>query len=322
MLLLASSLALSAPIDCLDAAGSPANDAAAAGLRWVARRRYDEAVPCFRIAVEDQPDQAAWANLGSALHDRSESLFRSGDTAGGMADVLESLHAIERATALGPTPPEAALLQSSNLAILGRSEEATELVREALSQTKAPRVRMALLQRLGRLSQVPYPEGPEAIAFDTAQRRGAEAIRPYIDSGWVDAKARAEVEQGIESLNQALALHPRSWSALWMLGKAHEALGETEQAHRSFERAYALHPSHPGLAIALAESSLHRDLFAAARISEGALRLFPEDPAVIASYQRVRTVAAALSAPPDELDRRASELPEPDESWVARHRAR
>src|SRR5262249_4127067 len=73
-----------------------------------------------------------------------------------------------------------------------------------------------------------------ATAHDTVYKRGVDLIDPYIivqDRPPAQSDRRAkELLAGIACLDRALELAPTNWAALWMRGKAHQALGDHAHA--------------------------------------------------------------------------------------------
>ncbi|WP_437294199.1 tetratricopeptide repeat protein [Sorangium sp. So ce426] len=76
-----------------------------------------------------------------------------------------------------------------------------------------------------------------------------DLINPYMTlhgrAAAKDAERAMRLEAGIACLDRALSLVPSNWAALWVRGKAFQALDDHLQAHGSFASAYALQPENP-----------------------------------------------------------------------------
>jgi len=61
-------------------------------------------------------------------------------------------------------------------------------------------------------------------------------------------KAKADLERGIKTLEQAIAINPANWSAYWTIGKAHQARGKSEDACDAFGKSYGLQKGNADVA--------------------------------------------------------------------------
>ena len=59
---------------------------------------------------------------------------------------------------------------------------------------------------------------------------------------------RRKLRRAIAQLERVLELKNDNWSALWLVGKVHQRLGDRATALSWFERAYQVHPSQPDVA--------------------------------------------------------------------------
>ena len=57
-----------------------------------------------------------------------------------------------------------------------------------------------------------------------------------------DATREKNLRAGIACMDQVVAKSPKSWSAFWVRGKAHQALGDHGSAEQSFQAAYDIKP--------------------------------------------------------------------------------
>jgi tetratricopeptide (TPR) repeat protein len=95
----------------------------------------------------------------------------------------------------------------------------------------------------------PAGAAPLGEDHDHLYKRGVELIRPHIILNdlpvKVDAVSEKELREGIGYLDRALKLYPENWAALWLRGKALQAVGAHTSAHESFQAAYGLQAANP-----------------------------------------------------------------------------
>lgn len=95
---------------------------------------------------------------------------------------------------------------------------------------------------------------PKTLEHERLYRSGAGLISPYMqlvgrDSASADSEtARDDLKRGIDLLNQAIAIRPANWAAYWVIGKAYQALGDSENACEAFEKSFGLQKSNPDVA--------------------------------------------------------------------------
>ena len=95
---------------------------------------------------------------------------------------------------------------------------------------------------------------PQTLKRNELYRSGCDLISPYMQLERQKSKpagtpeARDELERGIDLLTQAISIDPAIWAAHWMIGKAHQALGDREKACDAFEKAYGLQKGHADVA--------------------------------------------------------------------------
>ena len=87
-----------------------------------------------------------------------------------------------------------------------------------------------------------------AERHDDVFKRGSELITPHMRlvgrTPKRTAGASKDLRDGIRLLDEALRLYPNNWSALWIQGKAFQALDDHAQAYARFKRSYALEPDN------------------------------------------------------------------------------
>ncbi len=93
-------------------------------------------------------------------------------------------------------------------------------------------------------------ESEVAERHDDVFKRGSELITPYMRLAERTAKkpgAAKDLREGIRLLDEALRLYPGNWSALWIQGKAFQALDDHAAAYARFKRSHALAPDNPDI---------------------------------------------------------------------------
>ena len=101
----------------------------------------------------------------------------------------------------------------------------------------------------------------EAAAYTEAYHRGSGLVMKYIDLHDQEPVPlpvkEAEVREGIRLLQRAVTLEPRSWPAHWLIGKAHQALGDHPRACEAFRQATRLCKDNPDVPRELCLECLH-----------------------------------------------------------------
>ncbi len=59
---------------------------------------------------------------------------------------------------------------------------------------------------------------------------------------------RRRLRRALSLFDRVLQLNPENWSAMWLVGKVHQRLGDDTAALSWFERAYQVNPSQPDVA--------------------------------------------------------------------------
>jgi Flp pilus assembly protein TadD len=141
------------------------------------------------------------------------------------------------------------------------------------------------------------------------KRDNIVTLTPPVSLNWF---VRRRVGKAIRLLNQVVELNPSNWAALWVTGKAYQALGDNQLALESFSRSRLLNESHPDVAREAGISAMEcgRPQLAI-EFTRAALKLNPDDPGLQANLglahlfaqepQAARTVIdAALSKDPND----------------------
>ena len=117
---------------------------------------------------------------------------------------------------------------------------------------------------------------------DALYRRGDELIQPYLilsDRASSRSSAKeADVRTGIACLENALAVRPSNWSALWLRGKGFQALGEHLHAVESLRSAYLIEQTNPDVGRELMVELIEIQKFdEAVVIAEAVVRASPDN---------------------------------------------
>lgn len=167
---------------------------------------------------------------------------------------------------------------------------------------------------------------PKTLEHNRLYQEGSDLISPYMQLVGRDApsgdsaRARDALLRGIDLLSQAVAIDPSNWAAYWIIGKAHQSLGDSEKACEAFGKSYGLHKGNPDVAREYMFECLNlgraRQGIAAARI---AVSLKPDDAGLMANLalalliggqldEATEAVSKALAlAPDDEISRNLQE---------------
>jgi tetratricopeptide (TPR) repeat protein len=134
--------------------------------------------------------------------------------------------------------------------------------------------------------------GPTCDAAGTGHEaafaRGAELIEPYLVLADRPPAQRPSKEddlrRGVACFELVLQLVPGNWSAMWLKGKAHQALHELDLALQAFRAAYQLEQNNPDvgreLVQALLDTGANRE---AAEIANEVAERHPENAGLVAN---------------------------------------
>ena len=89
----------------------------------------------------------------------------------------------------------------------------------------------------------PQPPSEEDRPDALSIRLGA--LAPLSQPGWW---LRRKLKRALLLFERALGLAPENWSAMWLVGKVHQRLGDGAEALSWFERAYQVNPSQSDVA--------------------------------------------------------------------------
>jgi tetratricopeptide (TPR) repeat protein len=95
-----------------------------------------------------------------------------------------------------------------------------------------------------------FDASPQKSEHDRLYQEASQLIKPYMQlvGAQVQSADKPEAKQhlarGIELMRQAVAIIPANWAAWWIVGKAHQALGDSQQACDAFAKAFRLNKAH------------------------------------------------------------------------------
>jgi len=93
-----------------------------------------------------------------------------------------------------------------------------------------------------------------------------------------------DIEEGIEKLSAVVELKPANWAALWVIGKAYQALERPEDACNSFARSFEIEKENADVAREYMLSCLQLGRFEnAVSVAEHAASLEPDEAGLIAN---------------------------------------
>jgi Flp pilus assembly protein TadD len=138
--------------------------------------------------------------------------------------------------------------------------------------------------------------------------RGNRLIDPYMKlqdrpdtSG---ATRERDLREGIVCLDRVVELAPSNWAALWVRGKAYQALDLHDRARDSFRSAYDIHPQNPDVGRELVVECLELGLTKeAVRVAEETLATSPDNPGLRANL----ALALVLDGEVDRAKKEASQ---------------
>jgi tetratricopeptide (TPR) repeat protein len=158
----------------------------------------------------------------------------------------------------------------------------------------------------------------KTLEHNRLYKEGSDLISPYMQlvnraSKSADRQsAQADLERGIELLNQAIAINPANWSAYWIIGKAHQTLGNSESACDAFGKSYGLHKANADVAREYMFECLNLGRAAKGIVAaRHAVTLEPENAGLVANLalalliggqleEAAATVTKAMAIAPDD----------------------
>lgn len=135
------------------------------------------------------------------------------------------------------------------------------------------------------------------IGFEEVQRRyehlyrqGCNLVEPFLQfidrpPKQISPTDKEDIVRGIDHLLEALEIMPNSWRAMWVIGKAHQALEDNENALHWFEEACRFDHCHTEVFREAFVQCVKLDLREEAeRYALSALELEPNDAGLLSNY--------------------------------------
>ncbi len=197
------------------------------GNVFLGERRFDQAVECFRKALQLKPDHGgALQNLGIALH--SMGLFR---------EAHECLTTLVRLT---PDNPAAHFYSAMTSQALGLQQEAIHALQECL------RLKPSSAEAWHRLAILLHQQGRIADATGALEKAVAAAPRQHLlhnDLGILLAQ-QGRMREAISHFEQAVKLQSRFVDAYCNLGAALHSEGRLAEAQKCYKKALSIKQDH------------------------------------------------------------------------------
>ena len=122
-------------------------------------------------------------------------------------------------------------------------------------------------------------------------------VRPSLMQKW-------RIRRGLGHLSKALAIRPTNWAALWVKGKALQALGRNAEALEAFSKSHSINPQHPDVVREASISAMECSNYEDARVfAEKAVQIRPEDPGLLANLALVLLLAQDPRAAKVQVER-------------------
>src|SRR4051812_45923852 len=155
----------------------------------------------------------------------------------------------------------------------------------------------------------------EAAEYTAVYQRGSDLVMKHIDlhdREPVPSPTReAEVREGIQLLQRAVALEPKSWPAYWLIGKGHQALEDHPRAYEAFRESTRLCKHNADVARELSLECLHLSKFPeAVEAAQLALLLKRTDPGLQANLALALLLAGDVDGALDYAEEAVARDPE------------
>jgi tetratricopeptide (TPR) repeat protein len=119
----------------------------------------------------------------------------------------------------------------------------------------------------------------------TALVRFTTTIVPPVRLSWFQ---RWKVRRGIRLLERVVQLNPENWAALWVMGKAHQAIGDSERALDAFSKSHLINRDNPDVVREASISAMECERHdVAIAFAERAMTLNPSDSGLRANLAPV-----------------------------------
>jgi tetratricopeptide (TPR) repeat protein len=163
----------------------------------------------------------------------------------------------------------------------------------------------------------PPPKMLTADDHDRIYKEGCDLIQPYMQLHGVESrpanndKARDELKRGISLLEIVVKVNPENWSAYWIIGKGHQALGASEDACDAFGKAFAIQNENADVAREyMLECLMLGRASEGIRAAEHAVQLDPDNAGLIANLALAYLIGGRLDDAEEAVDKSLSLAPD------------
>jgi Flp pilus assembly protein TadD len=141
-------------------------------------------------------------------------------------------------------------------------------------------------------------DGVANADHDTLYMQGCNLIKPYmmLTDGHArpanTQKSQQELRRGITLLTKVVAINLNNWSAYWIMGKAYQALGESENACDAFGKSFDIQRGNPDVAREYMFECLKLGRGSeGVRVAQHAVSLRPQDGGLVANLALAYLIA-------------------------------
>lgn len=280
-----------------------------AGGEAIAAGRGDEAELAFRRVCTSWPAYAPGRyNLGLLYRQRADAEEDDQDRPLVRARLLDIAESHLRDALRGHGMPVAMIAGEIAQVLLRREAEgaALEVLTEAAARDDLDADDRSSLAELNLYVQ----------KRGDLYQRGADAVTPHMHihdrrHSPLDARARRNLERGIDMLTRHARVNPVSWQASWIAGKGYQALERRDDAVREFARAFAIKPDHPDVGREYALAALQAErLDLALTAATAACTAQPDDAGLLANLALVHFIAGRLAEARTTIERALAMTPD------------
>ena len=112
-----------------------------------------------------------------------------------------------------------------------------------------------------------------------------------------------QVRRGIRLLGRVMELNPENWAALWLMGKAYQALGDSGKALDAFSKSHSINPTNSDVAREASISAMENSQNdVAIEFAERAVQLDPVDSGLRANLALMHLFAQQLQSAKAQIE--------------------
>jgi tetratricopeptide (TPR) repeat protein len=139
--------------------------------------------------------------------------------------------------------------------------------------------------------------------FVRLYKEGVSLVKPYMiltDSPTRPVgtdQAQQDLSRGISLLKKAVVIQPDNWAAYWIIGKAYQALHDSENACDAFGKSFSIQDQNPDVAREYMMECLNLGRSdEGMRVAQHAVELRPTDAGLIANLALANLIAGKVGA--------------------------